>query len=185
MNELFNRIIAWRKKNLPADLPYEPLPQIGFLIEELHEINREFIKDDIDAAVGEITDLIVFSVNAMSIIEYGDCIFDYGIFPKRKFNEKQYIVRYILRLINNVSSYALMQDRLEGAKKSLANNYFSLIEGCCECIESLGYSAELAMLETVKKIESRRGAWNSETRKWEKEKNQTDVYVPDYSKAKI
>ena len=51
-------------------------------------------------------------------------------------------------------------------------------------IKSLGYSPEIALLETVKKIESRRGAWNPESGKWEKEKNQSDVYEPDYSKAR-
>lgn len=181
MKQKFNRIIAWHEKNLPAGLPYEPLPQIGFLIEELGEVNKEFIKGDIDAAVGEITDLIVFSVNAELLIECGACLFDYDVLPKKTYKSDKEIVRELLRLVNNCGNSALFDCH----PQYLANNYFDLIDGCCECIKSLGYSPEIALEQTVLKIESRRGAWNDLIGKWAKEKNQEDVYKPDYSLAKL
>lgn len=172
MNELFNRIIAWHEKNLPTGLPYEPLPQIGFLIEELGEVNKEFIKGDIDKAVGEITDLIVFSVNAIQLLKIE--LVRVGWFNLYKDKNTPYV---------NIIFY--LHDKIGGIIGGDYRFYNHLIDECCTAINSLGYNPELTLLETVKKIESRRGAFNTESGKWEKEKNQTDVYKPDYFKAKI
>ena len=183
MNELFNRIIAWHEKNLPAGLPYEPLPQIGFLNKELNEVIDEFIAGNIDKAVGEICDIIVFSVNALVLLDWHNELLeaDFDKSVIESFNNKE-CVRLLMQCVFNVTYTAT-------AKKTnteiLCDKYTILICVCFNCIESLGYSPKLALLETVKKIESRRGAWNPETGKWEKEKNQADVYVPDYCKAKI
>jgi len=179
MKELFERIIAWHEKNLPAGLPYEPLPQIGFLSEELHEVNKEFIKGDIDAAVGEITDLIVFSVNAIVLLKGDKEIieqrFFYGDYPVHDKVTIIGILNYRIFKINDIS--------VPEHKRFNPWRYKDLIESCVKIIFSLGYSPELALEETVKKIESRRGAWDSSIGKWVKEKNQMDVYKPDYSLA--
>lgn len=177
MNELFNRIIAWHEKNLPAGLPYEPLPQIGFLIEELGEVNKEFIKGDIDAAVGEITDLIVFSVNAVKLLG-GDFDNKHFDFESANKTDKLPVIQKISDFINRViqSIWTVTPD---------LQNYYDLILVCLRSIKSLGYSPELALLETIKKIESRRGAWDASIGKWVKEKNQSDVYIPDYSLARL
>lgn len=52
----------------------------------------------------------------------------------------------------------------------------------------LGYNPNIAMDETLKEIESRKGEFNSESGKWEKYKDdyhQSLWYKADYSKAKI
>lgn len=203
MKELFNRIIKWGSDKGVHDIQFEPLVQIGFLLEELHEVNKEFIAGNTDKAVGEICDLIVYSVNTMLLIEYGgECLLEYNVLPKHRYDTKEAIINWLLHSINNISVYALIRnyDNTEkktlannyftliydnSEKKALANNYFDLIEVCCECIKSLGYSPEIALEETIKKIESRRGAMNPITGKWEKFIGQHDIYIPDYLKARI
>ena len=181
MKELFERIIVWHEKNLPSGLPYEPLPQIGFLLEELHEVNKEFVKGDIDAAVGEITDLIVFSVNALVLLDKSEIklIYTPSVIDRIENISATKVVINIAKYIANViSDISFMGAALE-------DSYVMLGRNCIRCIKSLGYSPEIALEETIKKIESRRGAWDASIGKWVKEKNQADVYVPDYSLARL
>lgn len=87
-------------------------------------------------------------------------------------------------MVKMQSEYVFLQ-QTEREKKLLVNYYFGLIEICCNCIEKIGYSPEISLLETVKKIESRRGKFDSSIGKWVKEKGQADIYMPDYSIAKL
>lgn len=55
-------------------------------------------------------------------------------------------------------------------------------------IRVLGYNPDIAMEETVKEIDSRKGAFNPESGKWEKFKDDEHKklwYKADYEKAKI
>jgi hypothetical protein len=188
MKELFERITVWHEKNLPAGLPYEPLPQIGFLLEELHEVNKEFIKGDIDAAVGEITDLIVFSVNALVLLGCDNIIAvnsDVNFIDKNKVNIIS-VLMFAVERIAERAAFDVIHSKIDCVeKKQVKHRYVDLIEESINCVASLGYSPEIALEETVRKIESRRGAWDSSIGKWVKEKNQTDVYIPDYSLARL
>jgi len=173
MDELFKRIIAWGEDKFTG-LEYEPLPQIGFLIEELHEVNKEFIKGNIDAAVGEIADIIVFSVNALVLLK-GDFDKNFDYFDKSDGSFK-IIVAHLLQRIGFISSVFNFN------KSYIINGYDGLICQCIAEIKSLGYNPELALMETVKKIESREGAFNLQSGKWEKTATH---YKPDYSIAKL
>jgi hypothetical protein len=177
MKELFERIAAWHEKNLPAELSYEPLPQIGFLIEELGEVNKEFIAGNTDKAVGEICDLIVFSVNALVLLNGAAIEREIGSYSDNSFIS---VIKQINTAINTIIRSAWFNEDFPSTA-----TYCNLIEVCCDCVASLGYSPEIALEETVRKIESRRGAWDSSIGKWVKEKNQTDVYIPDYSLARL
>jgi len=44
MKELFNRIIAWGADKEIHNIKFKSLVQIGFLLEELIEVNKEFIE---------------------------------------------------------------------------------------------------------------------------------------------
>jgi len=157
MQQLFNRITAWGEERGLYNIEYEPLPQIGFLLEELHEVNKEFIAGDIDKAVGEITDLIVFSVNAIKLKKGDfDKNFDYLL---KNYDSSSSIVSEILQRIGYISSVLKFHDNY------IITGYDNLIAECYASIQSLGYSPELALEETVKKIESRRGVMNPTTEK--------------------
>lgn len=177
MQELFERIINWGQDKFPG-LQYEPLPQIGFLLEKLHEVTKEFIKGDIDAAVGEITDIVVFSVNALILLKNGKDViaqrFLYGDYPNHNYVSVIGILNYRIFKINDIC--------IPPEKRFCAWHYKDLIDSCLNIIFMLGYSPELALLETVKKIESREGAFNSETGKFEKTATH---YKPDYWLAKL
>ena len=177
MKELFERITVWREKNLPAGLLYNPLTEIGFLIEELGEVNKEFIKGDIDAAVGEICDLIIYAVNAIELLCINHDIdlmkVEYTMLYSKPEKIIETLHENILFVMQTVNSF------------DMVDSYKLLIDSCWSCIFVLGYSPEIALEETVKKIESRRGGWDTNIGKWVKEKNQADAYVPDYSIARL
>ena len=63
-----------------------------------------------------------------------------------------------------------------------------LIVFATNAIRLKGYEPNIAMVETLKEIESRTGAFNSQTGKWEKDKSEEAMsfwYTAQYSKAKL
>ena len=180
MKELFNRIIEWGSDKGIHDIQFEPLVQIGFLLEELHEVNKEFIAGSTDKAVGEICDLIVYSVNALMLIKQVNQLLNLN-FKSEKYTELVVNIDVIKQL--NMSIHSIMCNIK--CRVSLPITYTHLISNCCRSINALGYSPEIALEETIKKIESRRGAMNPVTGKWEKFIGQRDIYKPDYSKARL
>lgn len=62
-----------------------------------------------------------------------------------------------------------------------------IIDSMRDCITLNGYDFDKAMLETANKINSREGAMNTKTLKWEKSKTQdkSTLYTPNYDKCKL
>lgn len=184
MKELFNRIIAWGEPKGIYNIEYVALIQIGFLLKELAEVNDEFIAGNIDKAVGEICDLIVYSVNALVLLDRElssiNEITTLGASTIHDRNKKDEI--HLMSLLLHSISEMLISAK---SKWQVQNEYIGLIERCQDVIFALNYSPEIALEETIKKIESRRGVMNPATGKWEKFQGQADVYVPDYSKARM
>lgn len=149
MNELFTRMIK------PTAAEYESLPQVGLLLKKLAEVNDEFIKGDINAAVGGITDLIVISVNAIKII--CDEV-DYSQFYENKIHglESKEYEDIIYKILLNI---------MRVLQRHHDEEYFDMIAISIKCIRLLVYSPELDLEETVKKIES--------------------GHKPDYSRARL
>ena len=180
MKQLFNRILGWRKANLPAGQVYNPLIETGFLLKELAEVNDKFIAGNTDKAVGEICDFIVYAVGALELINWLCELFEVNV--ERTVIEN-FDNKHCIRLLSN-SVFALINI---AARKDL-NTFFLhkkylVLIGCCfDCIQSLGYSPELALEETVKKIESREGYYDYSIGKFVKT---VTKYEPDYSLAKI
>jgi len=178
MKELFNRIIVWGADKEIHNIQFETLVQIDFLLEELREVIKEFIAGNTDAAVGEICDLIVYSVNALALLKSeprpnNDIVI---------MNDSHHIS--IIRKIN-IEIKNIIDSCWFNSGVPASSSYKDLIDVCCKCMRVLGYSPEIALEETIKKIESRRGAMNPITGKWEKFIGQHDIYTPDYSKARI
>jgi|SaaInl85LU_5_DNA_1037374.scaffolds.fasta_scaffold30250_3 hypothetical protein len=68
-----------------------------------------------------------------------------------------------------------------------------MVDALCDAVvvavgglSKLGYAPDTALQETVKEIRSRNGSFNSDTGKWEKDRNQdpSTLYKADYTKAK-
>jgi hypothetical protein len=181
MKKLFERIIAWGANKGIHDIEFNPLQQTGFLLKELTEVNDEFIAGNIDNAVGEICDLIIYCVNALKLLnpELTKDVFNYDVVPKPfELEDNSHVITGLLGTVFHIST----QSQRFRNSRALPNYYFQLIERCCTFIESLGYSPAIALEETVKKIESRQGAWNQETGKWEKTET---LYTPNYAKASL
>lgn len=63
-----------------------------------------------------------------------------------------------------------------------------LIVFATNAIRLKGYEPNIAMVETLKEIKSRTGAFNNQTGKWEKDKSMEAMafwYTAQYSKAKL
>ena len=78
----------------------------------------------------------------------------------------------------------LLRHLLEG--QPTIDDWCDLIVVAAGAIYQQGYNPELAMLETVKEINSRQGAIDPTTGKWEKQKDQPSetLYKADYSKCR-
>jgi hypothetical protein len=177
MKQLFERIIAWGMDKGLHDIEFNALVQIGFLLKELAEVNDEFIAGNTDKAVGEICDLIVFSVNALVLLKHGVLALDF------KFRVETYtFAAKDIDVIKNLtmSIYSVMSNIKCELLLSVA--YSNLINNCCRSINALGYSPKLALEQTVLKIESRQGAFDESIGKWVKT---ATLYEPDYSLARL
>lgn len=183
MKQLFERIIVWGADKGLHDIEFNALVQIDLLLKGLCKVNEAFIAGNTDKAVSKICDLIIHAVNALALLDWHNELLDtdFDGTVLENFDNKK-CVRLLMQCVFNVTYTAT-------AKKTnteiLCDKYTILIDVCFNCIESLGYSPELALEQTVLKIESRRGKWNGVIGKLVKEKGQEDAYTPDYSLAKL
>ena len=69
-----------------------------------------------------------------------------------------------------------------------AKSFNIILINCAYLCEKYGYNFEIAMLETIKEISSRTGAYDEVSKKWIKDESweaQTKWYKADYNKARI
>ena len=85
----------------------------------------------------------------------------------------------------------IAEEMSEGLRAShiddVVDAYGDIIVFCVNAIEQSGFDAEIVMDEIIKEIDSRKGAINPETQKFEKFKDdyhQSLWYKADFSKAK-
>ena len=175
MNEIINRLEVWRKErglDVSQGFEFDLNSQVSFLTEEITEYLRAKNDDD---RVDALCDLTVFSLNAINGIDnnYSE-IFSttYCLQPK-----KYHIANII--------------DRVPYIFKCNTNGKYSfieIIEMCKYMIENMGYDYFKCMDETLKEIESRKGAFNSESGKWEKFKDDESKklwYKANYESCRI
>ena len=174
MNEILNRLEIWRKErglDISQGFKFDLDKQVSFLTEEITEYLRA--KDD-DEKIDALCDLTIFSVNAINGIDndYSDIFSSFYCMPPRKY--------HIANIIDRIP-YMFKCD-YKGKY-----SFVDIIEMCKYMIENMGYDYFKCMDETLKEIESRKGAFNSESGKWEKFKDEDSKklwYKADFSKAK-
>lgn len=91
------------------------------------------------------------------------------------------------------TEYRLLEEELfEFLHATATQNKAEMADALCDLVvvsvgtlHKLGYDPEKALVETVKEILSRQGTINSETGKWEKDRNQDPetLYKADYTLA--
>lgn len=157
------RLKAWREeRRLSANEQVRGL--IGNLYEEMSEYARA--KNDFER-IDAICDIMVFAINAKkSCVRLKDFDFE----PKRH-EILIFLADDISSLIVNFDDNDRKQTRREGALNGL-------ISTCAQCLEVLGVDVNLAVLEAIREIESRIGAWNEDKQKFVK-------YKGAYSKDEV
>lgn len=175
MNKIIKRLEIWRKVrglDKSQGFEFDLNNQVSFLTEEITEYLRA--KNDNDK-IDALCDLSVFSLNAINGIDnnYSDIFSStYCMQPKNY---------HIANII----------DRIPYIFKCNMNGKYSfidIIEMCKYMIDNMDYDYFKCMNETLKEIESRKGAFNSESGKWEKFKDeeiQKLWYKADYKSCKL
>lgn len=175
MTEIIKRLELWRKErqlDKSQGFIFDLDKQVSFLTEEITEYLRA--KDDFER-IDALCDLTVFSLNAINGIDndYDDIFSTTYCMQKKNYH------------ISNII------DRIPYMFKSKQNGKYSfvdIIEMCKYMIENLGFNYDLCINETLLEIESRKGAFNIETGKWEKFKDEESIklwYKANYGVCKL
>lgn len=174
MTEIIKRLELWRKErqlDKSQGFIFDLDKQVSFLTEEITEYLRA--KDDYEK-IDALCDLTVFSINAINVIDndYNDIFSTTYCMQKKNYH------------ISNII------DRIPYIFKCRQNGKYSfvdIIEMCKYMIENLGFNYDLCMNETLLEIESRKGAFNIESGKWEKLKDEESIklwYKANYGVCK-
>lgn len=162
MKQIIKRLKIWRlERGLDATQGFKFVlnRQISYLTEEITEYLRA--NNDFER-VDALCDLTVFSLNAINGIDddYDDIFSD--IYCMK--NNKYHIANIIDRL-----PY-MFKDKDKGKY-----SFIDIIEICKYMIENMKFNYALCMEETLLEIESRSGAYNNESGKWEKFKDEESI----------
>lgn len=137
------------------------------VLEEIIEVRKEHKANNITNLIGELTDIVVYCENALA-----------------QLGEARGKLNFIIRNINveNVLVDITMDIARYDRDKS-PHIFRHISRKILLLIDALGYDVNKCMMETVKKILSRRGKLNEETGKWEKCKTQDqwELYDPKYN----
>lgn len=175
MKNIIDRLEIWRKErglDKSQGFVFDLDKQVSFLTEEVTEYLRS--KNDYEK-IDALCDLTIFSINAINGIDndYNDIFSDTYCMQKRNY--------HIANIIDRIPY--MFKCRQNGKY-----GFVDIIEISKYMIENLGFNYDLCMNETLLEIESRKGAFNSDTGKWEKFKDEDSMklwYKADYSKCKL
>jgi len=141
------------------------------VLEEIVEVRKASLTGNTLELVGELTDICVYCENGLAQV-------------KAEKVELDFIVRNInLRdVLIDISMDIVRYDRDQSP-----HIFRHIIRKIQLLIQSMGFDYERCMIETVKKISSRKGKLNPETKKWEKCRTQDpfELYTPNYKKCMI
>lgn len=146
---------------------------VSNLKSELDEVKGAYLSNDIYNLMEEVCDICVYCYNGIHQIggNYGDIVL--CKVPSR-YSDFYAKVSVYIELIDSQSI------EIEQALKFI-------IEFASDFIKTQGFDFELCMIEVVRKINSRKGAINHVTQKWEKDASQDkrELYMPDFSKCEL
>ena len=175
MNEIINRLEVWRKErglDVSQGFSFDLNSQVSFLTEEITEYLRA--KNDNDK-IDALCDLTIFSLNAINGIDnnYSEIFSTTYCLQPKNYHIANIIDRipYIFKCNNN-GKYS----------------FIDIIEMCKYMIDNTGYDYFKCMNETLKEIESRKGAFNQESGKWEKfkdDESKKQWYKANYESCKL
>lgn len=180
MTNYFKEINNWADERGLLSIGYEHDKQCSFITEEISELLRA--KDEYEI-VDALADVIVFSANSAkilgkTIIIDEQLIKDQLVLSNRRKADK---ITMASELLETLSGLLLEEDEAE-------DYYIDLILQSINGLIDYGYDVAIALEETLREINSRTGAYNPESGKWEKFQTPEAIalhYKADYSLAKI
>ena len=199
LNEIYAQLKAWRhERGITAESQKQGyivnvMEELGELATALREYER-FSKTDLaynlpdDLAyydtvkkvaeheiIDALCDISVFTINAGADIHYS--ITPFIIEPKREFSI--------------ASIFVAIADFIRADVKGSPFNYYDfalILNYCASVCEQYGFNFEVAMLETIKEISSRTGAYDENAKKWVKDTSdeaKSRWYQANYELARI
>jgi len=175
----FSKISDWANERNILRIEFNKCAQASFIAEELAELAMS--KSD-NERIDAYCDLIVYCSNAICAHEQDDIDVYFHVsrnyqevvdaFPDDPFDS----------IILKALSILLRQD------DSVFESLLFIIIMSMLAIRTLEYDVDLAMEETLKEINSRVGAFNPVSGKWEKDKSpqaQANWYKADYDVARL
>lgn len=181
LEQIFKELQAWREeRKITAKSQKE-----GFLInimEEFGELSQalrglEFENTRKVAEYGIIDalcDIAIFTINAGADINY---------------NEKIKIIDTTKTTRSSSLSFLLSEcGDFDYYGEFMPDFFNDILIDCAKLCEKYGFNFEIAMLETIKEISSRTGAYDENARKWVKDTSdeaRAKWYKADYEKARI
>ena len=175
LKDISDRLEIWRKErglDKSQGFEFDLNIQVSFAFEEIG-VEHLRAKSDYEK-IDSLCDLTVFHINTLSFFDTTDKeIVDFSSLIDT--------TPSVFSILNNCSMVL--------SKPYLLNPFF--IENIFTArmiIEDMGYDYFKCMNETLKEVESRKGAFNSESGKWEKfkdEESQKLWYKADYNSCKI
>lgn len=178
MKWILDRLELWRKErglDITQGFEFNLDTQCSFVFEE---IGVEYLRSKNEyEKVDALCDTFMYQINGLSLLYRGieNFLSAYEQYKNEKYNLKASDI-----LINTSVCLSGDMDKVE----SFVINSVACIKG----IESMGYDFNKCMEETLKEIESRKGALNPDTGKWEKfkdEESQKLWYKANYESCKL
>ena len=190
LNEIYAQLKAWRHErgitaeSQKAGYLVNIMEELGELATALREYerfskpsypypkNKKYAEHGI---IDAICDISVFTINAGADIPYS--ITPFIIEPKREFSI--------------ASIFVAIADFIRADNNGAPFNYYDfalILKYCASVCEQYGFNFEVAMLETIKEISSRTGAYDENAKKWVKDTSdeaKSRWYQANYELARI
>ena len=183
LNKIYAQLEAWRaERKITAQSQKDGyiiniMEEFGELSQALRglefENTRRVAEHEI---IDALCDISVFTINAGADIPC--CLKDSAIYA----NQISFSVTNLCNLIDNCVEFASDHDYKDGVYHN------SILVNCAKLCEYYGFNFEIAMLETIKEISSRTGAYDEKAKKWIKDTSdeaKAKWYQADYELARI
>lgn len=188
--EIYKGLDKWRAER---DITAES-QKVGYLVNVMEEFGElasalrdyeKFSATEQNAAkkqkaeyeiIDALCDISVFTINAGTDIPYR--LKDSAIYTSKI----SFSVENLCNLINDCVKFTSDHDYKDGIYHN------SILVNCAKICENYGFNFEIAMLETIKEISSRTGAYDEKAKKWVKDESdeaKAKWYSANYELARI
>lgn len=173
-NNIFTKLYDWAEERTITQQPHDKNGFVANLVSEL----KEYIESDYYGKVDSLCDTVVFCATEL---------------PKLGFSKEAMSEKYDDVVIKRITDYKTHEEVMIDFLGDIVDTEFTeskfdaIVGYCFSKLNYMGIDFEIAMEETFKEIDSRRGAWNDEVKKWKKftdDEHKALWYSADYSKAK-